>query len=905
VGREAEVRVLEHLLDSVRGGESRALVVHGEPGVGKTALLDHLTSRASDCRVIGVAGVEAEMELTFAALHQMCAPMLDRLELLPVPQREALEVTFGISTGPVPDRFLVGLAVLSLLSEVAAVRPLLAVLNDAQWLDRATAEVVAFVARRLGTESVGIVVGTREVGPELAGLPELAIEGLRDDDAHALLASVLTAPVDDRVLDQFVAETRGNPLALLELSRGLTRTELAGGFALPGADALSGSIEQSFRQRVERLPTEAQRLLLLAAADPLGDPLLLWRAAERLGIDVTAGGPAVEDGLVSFGARVRFRHPLVRSAVYRSASAEAKREAHGALAEVTDPAIDPERRAWHRAEAAAGPDEEVAAELERYAGRAQARGGVAAAAAFLERATALSADRAKRALRALAAGQAKVQAGGFSSALDLLALAEAGPLGELERARLDLVRAQLAFASNRGSEAPSLLLKAAQRFEAVDVDLSRATYLDALMAAHLAVSFAGPKADVPAVARAAGAAPPPRHAPAPADLLLDGLAATYNQGYAAGLPMVRAAVAADSAGMPTDQELRWLSVASRAAMHIWDDDRAMAHSARFVRLARETGALSELTFAVNDRALLLLQSGEPSAAAAAVEEAYATAEALRSSMVPWGAMGAAAWRGQEAEASALVKACRESATARGEGGAVAGAEWAEAVLNNGLGRYQQALVAAQRAIEWTDQGVFGLACWVLPELVEAAARAGRSEVAAPACGQLGEMAAASRTDWALGVEAWARALVSEDDVAEKLYRESIDRLGVTRFRAYLARAHLLFGEWLRRQRRRVEARTELRAALEMLETMGMEGFAERARQELRATGETARKRRVETRGDLTAQEAQVAKLAREGLSNPEIAARLYISARTVQYHLSKVFAKLDITSRSQLDLALK
>ncbi len=897
--------MLDGLLSGLRRGESRALVIHGEPGVGKTALLDYLSEKASDCRLVGVSGVEAETELPFAALHQLCGPMLDRLGLLPAPQREALEVTFGISTGPVPERLLLGLAVLSLMSETVAERPLVCRVDDAQWLDRASAQIVAFVARRLGAESVGIVIGTRNPGNELAGLPELAVTGLENDAARALLASVLTVPLDERVVDQFVAETRGNPLALLELRHGVTASDSAGGFGLPVADALSGRIQESFRRRIAMLPAPAQRLLLLAAAEPLGDPILLWRAAELVGIDTAAGRPAVEDDLVSFGARVRFRHPLVRSAVYASASAQAKRDAHAALAAVTDPAIDPERRVWHRAEAAAGPDEDIADELERYADRAQSRGGLAAAAAFLERATALSPGPEKRAARALAAGQAKVQAGAYDSARDLLALAEAGPLGELDLCRVDLVRARLAFATNRGSDAPPLLLKAARRLEPIDIELARATYLDAMMAAFLAGALAGPDADIAAVARAAGSAPPPRQPPGPSDLLLDGLALNYNEGYAAGLPSVRAALGADTAGMPADQELRWLSLAYRAAMHLWDDTRALELSGRYVRLARQAGALSELALAINARAILLLLSGEPNAAASAVEEAYATADALRSTFVPYGAMAVAAWRGQEATASALIDAARNNAAARGEGGGIAGAEWSEAVLYNGIGRYDKALAAAGRAVESANPSVFGLSNWALVELIEASVRGGNSNNAENALRRLEEMAAASATDWIVGIVARSRALVSHDVSAEKHYRDSIDCLGATRMRAEAARAHLLFGEWLRRERRRTEARAELRVALGLLEANGMEAFAERARRELRATGETARRRRVEAGRQLTAQEAQVARLARDGLSNPEIAARMYISARTVQYHLSKVFAKLDITARSQLDRALQ
>jgi DNA-binding CsgD family transcriptional regulator len=901
VGRDQEFRALDGLLDALRGGESRAMAIRGEPGVGKTALLDHLSARATDCRVVAVVGAEAEMELAFAALHQLCAPMLDRLTLLPAPQRQALEVTFGISMGPAPERLVVGLAVLSLLSEVAAEQPLLCLVDDAQWLDRASAQILTLVGRRLGKESVGIVISSREPGTDLAGIPELVLEGLAEEDARTLLVSGITGPVDERVLDQLLAETRGNPLALLELPRDLTAGQAAGGFAPPGTETLAGSIEQSFRRRVEVLPIETQRLLLLAAADPLGDPLVLWRAAETLGIDPAAGGPAVADDLVSFGARVRFRHPLVRSAVYRSASPEAKREAHAALADATDGAIDPERRAWHRAQAAAGPDEEVAAELERYAERARARGGLAAAAAFLERATWLSPDRAKRAVRALAASQAKVQAGAHPSVLDLIAIADAGPLEEADRARLDLVRAQLAFATKRGRDAPPLLLKAAKRLEAIDVGLARATYLDAFMAASQASRFAGPEADVAAVARAAGSAPPPQPAAGSADLLLDGLAATFNEGYAAGVPILRSALAAAMAGVPTERELRCLTLAFRAAMHVWDFDRALSLSARSVLLAREVGALNELSLSINDHAILLLLSGQLSAATAAVEEAYAIADAQGNDFVPYGAMGVAAWRGNKAEASILIEASIKNATLRGEGGSLAGAEWAQAVLSNGLGDYQVAYESARRSVGPPNQLVLGLSNWSLVELIEAGARTGMHASAAEASQQVSDMAAEAGTDWALGVEARSRALLSDDDNDGKLFRESMDRLGASPVKGELARTHLLFGEWLRRERRTTEARKELHTALEMLEAMGMEGFAERARRELRASGETARKRRVEMQGELTPQEAQVAKLAREGMSNPEIAARMYISARTVQYHLSKVFTKLGITSRSQLD----
>jgi len=652
--------------------------------VGKTALLDYLAEQASGCQVVRAAGVQSEMELAFAGLHQLCAPLLERTDRLPVPQRDALRIAFGLSSGPAPERFLVGLAVLGLVSDVAGERPLLCVVDDVQWLDRTSSQVLGFVARRLGADPVGLVFAARVPGDDVAGLPELAVEGLGPSDARALLDSVLTGPLDARVRDQIVAEMRGNPLALLELPRGLSPTELAGGFGLPGVVPLSGRIEQSFRGQIDLLPASARRLLVLAAADPSGDPLLVRRAAERLGLPADAGGPAADAGLVEFSPRVRFRHPLTRSAAYRSATTQERGQAHAALAEATDQALDPDRRAWHRAAAALVPDEDVAAELERCADRAQARGGLAAAAAFLERAMTLTPEPAGRAGRALAAAQANLRAGAFDKARDLLATAEAGPLDDFYDAQADLLRGQLAFASGPGSDAPPLLLKAAKRLA--------------------------------------------------------------------------------------------LAAALRASEH---------------------------------------------------KHIYASS-------------------------------------------------------------------------------------WAWPELIEAAVRTGDMGLAGETLDRLTETTKAGGTDLGLGIDARSRALLSEGEAAEDLYHEAISRLGRTRRRPDLARAHLLFGEWLRRERRRGEARGQLRTACHMLEAMGMEAFAERARRELAAAGEPMANRIAEAgrtssgraSQQLTAQEAQVAQLARDGLSNPDIAARLFISTRTVQYHLGKVFAKLGIDSRGQLHRVL-
>ncbi len=901
-GRRSECAVLDGLLEGVRGGRSGVLVVRGEAGVGKTALLDYAAAPAPDLRVVRAVGVESEMELAFAALHQLCAPALDHLGRLPGPQRTALGTAFGLEDGPAPDRFVVGLAVLSLLSEMAEERPLVCVVDDAQWLDGASAQALAFVARRLLAESVLMLFAAREPGADLAGLPELVVEGLRDAEARELLDSVVRWPLDERVRERFVAETQGNPLALLELPLGLSPAELAGGFGLPDALPVPGRIQESFGRRVEGLPEETRLLLAVAAAEPVGDPALVWRAAGHLGIPAHASVPAAEAGLVQFGARVRFRHPLARSAAYRSASPRDRHDVHRALAEATDPQVDPDRRAWHRAQAALGPDEEVASELERAAGRAQARGGLAAMSAFLERAADLTPDPAQRTERALTAAEAKMRAGAFGAALELLGRAEAAPLNELQRARVDLLHAQLAFVSNRGRDAPPLLLSAARRLERIDADLARATYLDTVNAAIFAGHLARPGGGVREVAQAARAAPPAPQPPRAPDLLLDGLARHFSEGYAAGLPVLERALCAFGREMPAAEQLRWLWLASVTALHLWDDQKWDTLSSQHVELARGAGALSELPLALSSRAYMQLFAGELTAAASLTEEVQAAIEATGGNLAPYVALGLAAWHGREDEASALIEAARGEVSLRGEGIGITVIEWSNAVLYNGLSRYDEALAAAEQGSRYPHE--LGLATWSMAELIEAAARTGQPGHAAGALRSLSETTSAAGTDWALGVEARSRALLSDGESAAHLYRQAIEHLSRTRVRAELARTHLLYGEWLRRRNRRVDATEQLRAAYQMLTAMGAEGFAERARRELLATGETVHKPTAGTAGGLTAQEAQIARLARDGLSNLEIGGRMFLSPRTVEWHLRKVFVKLGITSRRQLRGAL-
>jgi DNA-binding CsgD family transcriptional regulator/tetratricopeptide (TPR) repeat protein len=904
LGRAGECAVLDELVGDIRRGESRSLVLRGEAGIGKTALLEYLVQSASEpeLTVVRAAGVESEMELAFASLHQLCAPMLDRLEKLPAPQRQALEIVFGVSSGAAPDRFLVGLAVLSLLSEVAGEeRALLCVVDDAHWLDHASALTLAFVARRLLAEPVGIVFASREPGEELQHVSELEVRGLRNGDARALLGSAVRVMLDERVRDRIVAETGGNPLALLELPRGLTATQLAGGFGMLAAQTLSGRIEESYVRRLEALPEDARLLLLLAAAEPIGDPLLLMGASERLGISVSAADVAT-DGLLAIGERVTFPHPLVRSAVYRSAGTPERRAAHLALAEATNRDVDPDRRAWHLAAAAAGPDEEVALELELSAGRAQARGGLAAAAAFLQRAVALTGDPGRRADRALAAAKASLEAGIFDVALGLLSTAEVGPLDELQRARLELLRAEAAYAESRGRAAPAPLLRAAKTLEPLDPQLARETYLEAWSSALFAGQLAS-SAGMHEVSRDAQAARPPPERPRPSERLLEGFSLAFTEGRSAAAPVLeQAATGFASDDIHVEDVLRWGWLATAAAVMVWDYDTCLAVGTRAVQLAREAGALTVLTVSVNVKAQAVALGGEFGRASLLVAEADSLTEATGTRVAPYGALVLAGLQGREAEASELIGATIEECTAGGQGSAVQYARWARSVLLNGLGRYDEAMAAAQEASEDTPE--LFVSVWAEIELIEAAIRSSKPELAREAHERIVAATAVAPTDWALGIRARCGALVSDGEAAERLYREAIERLGRTRLRPELARAHLLYGEWLRRGNRRVDARAQLRAAYDQLTSIGMEAFAERAGRELQATGETVRKRHAETRDDLTAQERQIAQLARDGLSNPEIGARLFLSPRTVEWHLRKVFSKLGIHSRRELADAL-
>jgi DNA-binding CsgD family transcriptional regulator len=901
-GRRHECEALDRLLAHTIAGRGRVLVLRGEAGVGKTALVDYLVECAAECRVARASGVESEMELAFAGLHLLCAPMLEHLDRLPAPQRDALRIAFGLSTGDPPDRFLVGLAVLSLLADVAEEQPLVCLIDDAQWLDRVSAQTLVFVARRLLAERIAVVFAVREPSDDqLAGLPELAVRGLRDGDARALLDSALAGRLDERVKDRIVAESRGNPLALLELPRGLTAAELAGGFGRPDAQPLASQIEQSFLRRIESLPAATQQLLLAAAAEPVGDVLLLRRVAERLGIDAGAAASTEAAGLIELGARVRFRHPLVRSAAYRAASPGERQQVHRALAEASDPESDPDRRAWHRAHAAPEPDEMVAGELERSADRAQARGGVAAAAAFLRRATELTPDPTRRGARALVAARLMFEAGSSDAAHELLTSAELGPLDELQRARLAWLRARIVFARQRGGNAPALLLDAAKRLGPHDNGQAREAYLEALGAAIFAGHLNG--SGLREIAKAVRAAPAEPHPTRSIDVLLDGLATRFTEGFVAGAPLLRRAMQAFGRPAVGDEDdiMRWLWLAWPVAGDLWDDQTWHELATRAVRRARGAGALTVLPLALTYRAAMYVHAGEFAAASELVEEADALTEATGNAPLRYAALLLLVWRGPAAEASRLLETYALDAGARGEGRAIGGTAYLTAVLHNSLGQYQAALASAQQACAHEYPGTFGVA---LVELIEAGTRGDAREVAAAALRQLQEQADASGTDWALGIRARSTALLSEGQAADALYREAITRLERSRIAVDLARTHLVYGEWLRRENRRIDARVHLRTAYDMLHRFGAEAFADRARRELLATGESIRQRVVEEREELTAQEAQIARLAGNGLTNPEIGAELFISPRTVEWHLHKVFTKLNVNSRKNLRGAL-
>ncbi len=913
-GRATESAALREVISAVRAGRSQVLVLRGEPGAGKTALLDHLLGQADGLRCVQISGVESDMELPYAGLHQLCSPLLGHLVDLPPPQRDALAVAFGQGSGPPPERFLVGLAVLSLLAAAVQEQPLLCVVDDAHWLDQVSLQTLGFIARRLVAEPVALVFAARSDGAEvLAGLPELPVRGLSDTDARILLDQAMIGGIDPRVRDRVVAETRGNPLALLEVPRSYSPAELAGGFWTVGTGASRGRIEESYALRLRELPEDTRRLLLLAAAEPVGDSALFLRAAALLGVAVDALAPAETAGVIEFGPRMRFRHPLMRAAAYRTADAADRRAIHAALAAATDAAADPDRRAWHAANSVAGADDSIAAELEASAGRAQSRGGIAAAAAFLARAAVLTADPELRGNRALAAAQAKRDSAAGAEAYELLAIAEAAPLSELQRARAARLRAQIAFVSSRTGEAgaPSVgetapaLLEAAKQLEDVDDFASRECYLEAFAALMYAGRLGQPGALLNAAEAARAAMVRTAELPRAVDLFFRGMTERLTGGITGGVQHMRTALDAMSALADADpgQLQRWLVPAfpilqESAAHELWDENLVDRLSAAVVRQARDSGALAGLPQALVYRAGVHVLFGELNTAATLIAEAHSiTAATTHAGPVRYYFLVIAAWRGDPADATRLIEAAAADATARGEGRLIGLTGYAAAVLYNGLGRYQEAFTAAQGACAYEDLGFYS---WALHELVEAAVHIGERDAAEQAVGHIAERAGASGTPWGLGAMAHARALLADDAEADRLFTEALEQLSRSRVVVHRARTHLGYGEWLRRVNRRSDARRHLKQAHDIFIGMGAHGYAERARRELVAVGEKVRKQPLSTHDPLTAQEAQIARLAADGLTNAEIGAQLFISVHTVEWHLRKVFVKLGITSRRQL-----
>lgn len=913
-GRAQECARLDEVLAGVGRGTREVLVLRGEAGAGKSALLGYLSGRADGFRVLSVAGVQSDMELAFAGLHHLCAPLLGHLETLPAPQREAVEVAFGRGVGDTPDRFLVGLAVLSLLSAAATRHPLLITIDDAQWLDQVSLQTLAFVGRRLLAERIALVFAVREHPRLLEDLPQLEIGRLSNSAARELLESVMPGGLDPQVRDRIVAETRGLPLAILEVPRSISAAELSGGFWIAGKRSSPAAVEQTYVRRIHALPTTTQRLLLLAAAEPVGDAALFLRAAAHLGVPVTELGPAETDGLIEFGPRMRFHHPLIRSAAYRAADLTERRAIHRALAECTDVATDPDRRAWHRAQAAAGPDDEVADDLEQSAARARSRGGIAAAAAFLQRATVLTVDPSLRSSRALAAALAKRDVADTAATYDLLAIAELDTTSPSRSAQAGRLRAQMEFVRSRAgdpgasrvADTAPLLLEMGDRFETIDESVSQECYLEAIAAVMFAGRLATPEA-IAQVGAAGLAVPGDLPGPSrPVDLLLRGVAERLTGGPGVGTTVLRTALTAMCDQVEADDAavVRWLTMPAfpvlqeSAAHEVWDESLVRRLADAAVRHSRATGSIAAMPRALTFRAGVHLVGGEFTAAERLLAEAASLTAAIgHGSFVHYHALLLAAWRGDATAAEPLLAAATNDGHTRGEGRLLGLTAYARAVLFNGLTRYGEALAAASEGCRHDD---LGFRAWSLYELIEAAVHTGDRDDAMAAFELLRSSAVAGGTDWALGALATARAMLADDGSAEAHFTEAVERLSATPIVVHLARARLVYGEWLRRGNRRTEARRQLSEAHGAFVSMGAEAFAERTRRELVAVGERVRRPQPAAAAALTPQEAQIAALAAEGLTNPEIGAQLFLSGHTVEWHLRKVFAKLDITSRRQL-----
>jgi DNA-binding CsgD family transcriptional regulator len=904
IGRGPEIGALHELVESARAGVSGVLVLHGQAGVGKSALVRSVIDDAADFRVMEIAGVESELTLGFAALHRLLVPLFDDIDTLPAAQRRAIETTFGLHAGGAPDRFLVSLATLTLVADAASGQPTLVVIDDAQWIDRESLEVISFVGRRLQADRVVMLIVIRDPLDGRVALPEgLAhrqLVGLGPDDARQLLAVHAPGSVADAVAARVASETAGLPLAIIELAGELSVEQLAGHNTLPTALPVGARLERHFLAQVHALTDDAATLLLVAAAEPTGDRTLVTTAARALGVDSDAADLAERSGLLAFDPVVTFRHPLIRSAVYKAASTSQRRRVHGALADATDAAVDPDRRAWHRAAAASGPDEEVAAELVRCADVARARGGYAAEAALRTRAAELTPDARERGRRYLAAGQAHLTGGAPNMVSEMLQLAQPlldAPVDRAEALRLEATRDFLTMPG--GVAAP--LVSAARMLEPIDPRAARDVYAEAIAA--VLVSFQLTKGTTAAeVAEAALRVPRPRDdEPSLIDLLLDGFATRLAVGFAEAVPRLRAALDALAAGADaTDNLERWALLLNYFGMELWEERSTYQLLRQVEAHDRATGALDTLRVRLEGLGHHEMWRARFASADECHAECVDISVAMGGDPTAWrlNSVELRGWQGDDATTRRMAELLLSSLIeAVGPGVIVNVARMGLIVLDLAQGRYREALDTAWSLYE-IDPVCQGNQ--VLPEVVEAAVRCGEPEAAAAAVARLRERATVVSTSWALGLLARSEALIADDADAEKLYREALEHLGATEIVTELARTHLLFGEWLRRQRQRTEAREHLRTALELFETMGAQAFARRAATELGATGERARRRTVDTANDLTPQEAQVARYAAGGATNAEIAAQLFLSPATVEYHLRKVYRKLGIASRREL-----
>lgn len=908
LGRAAECAMLDKLATDVRGGFTGTLLFIGEPGVGKTRLLQYMADSAADVTTLWIVGAQSELRLGFAALHRLVMPYLDRLDRLTGPHRNALEVTFGLTGGPPPSRLLVSLAALALLSHVAAERPVVCLIDDAQWLDQESLAVLGFIARRLHADPIGMVFSAREHAGDLIALDGLAtrrIAALDTASAHSILDEAVSGPLDPRVSARVIDETGGNPLAMLELVGELSAEQLAGRFPLPRRLPVGRRVDVHFLAQVATLSPDARTVLLVAAACADDDPLTVWLAAALLGVAAAAADPVVQQGILSLEPRVAFRHPLIRSAVYDGATPEERQRVHDALATVAVGNGDDDQAAWHRAAAVTSPDETIAADLQASAERAQRRGGYTMQAAFLTRAAELSPHTRDRALRYLAAAEAHLAAGDGPLAEALLDLATSGHDGAGMHVAVQRLRAAISVFFSRHKDAPAILLGAATKVEPADLSLIRQILFDAMQAAIVARQYTNGTTLEEVAHAALAAGPDPRRPPSGIDLLLDGFATRIARGYADAVPLLRAAVAmmftdetAAHAGIPSTI-LGWF-----AADDVWDEHGRRAMFERAQAIERRQGALGAMRITLAGLSTSQAWAGQMDDA----ENSYGEAAEISALIgVPLPAttgvlLEVRAWQGRESESRAVASSTADWGRQKGASILEIFALMGLTVLELGLGRYPEAL---RWGLQIFHDDPPGFGNRVLPEVVEAGVRGGDRAAAQAALTRLTERAVVAATPWALGLLARSRALMATDAEAEVHYREAIRQLAGTAVRTELARAHLLYGEWLRRQKRRRDAHAQLGTAYDMFMAMGAAAFAARTGVERRAAGDAmADAAGARNAFGLTPQEAQVARQASSGATNAEIASRLFITTSTVEYHLSKVFRKLGITSRRQLAAAL-